>query len=52
VIYERDSDLVIAVVGEAFSGKHYTIFGSGNTIGLDMRGALERVTDELLDTAK
>lgn len=39
-------------MGEAFSGKHYTLFGSGQVHGIDLRGILERVADELLSTAR
>lgn len=42
---------MIGVVGEAFSGKFFTVFGGAETEG-DMRGALERTAEELLETAK
>jgi len=58
VVYETDSDLVIGVVGESFSGKFFTVFGAPlgqleltdeSTIdAFDMRGILERTADELL----
>ena len=62
VVYESDADLVIGVVGEAFSGKFFTVFGAPlgqlevtdatTVIDFDMRGILERTADELLTTAK
>lgn len=55
-MYESESDLVIGVVGEAFSGKFFTFFGAPlNSLeeeGVDMRGALERTTEDLIETAK
>jgi hypothetical protein len=62
VVYEADSDLVIGIVGESFSGKFFTMFGAplgqlelaneSTLIDFDMRGVLERTADELLETAK
>ena len=60
---EESSDLVIGVVGEAFSGKYFTVFGAPLglmmedyedelPIDLDMRGIFERVTQDLLLTAQ
>ena len=57
VVYDSDSDLVVGVVGEAFSGKFFTFFGAPleqveENSDLDMRGALERTTEDLLATAR
>ena len=56
MVYEASSDLVVGIVGEAFSGKFYTLFGaplSERTSDMvDMRGVLERITDDLLQTAE
>jgi ABC-type dipeptide/oligopeptide/nickel transport system ATPase component len=58
VVYEADSDLVIGVVGESFSGKFFTVFGAtpgqleltdeSTILDFDMSGILERTADELL----
>ena len=58
MVYEADSDLVIGVVGEAFSGKFFTFFGGAcleendSLVDLDMRGVLERTAEDLLETAR
>lgn len=57
VVYERSSDLVVGIVGEAFSGKFFTMFGgsqvqpSDSSVDFDMRGVLERTAEDLLHTA-
>ena len=60
MVFDQFSDLVIGVVGEAFSGKFFTVFGAplsnvmdadSSVIDFDMRGIFERIADDLLQTA-